>query len=448
MDYDNGHFYLNNLMGLVLGNDQDGDDQHVVRLYKIEAATDSLGQRYWNQPLGSNLGDDGGETKAVSRNIFEEFQVCESGNLNELFPGITPVILVEEGGYGNKYNIVKGLVTSNEKVTNAAVTGVGKYNKGFSGKSSNYLGINNSLSNINTTNSYLFFMLKDSEDVVHILNTAIPITYSNGCINQIVRGAPSGTTVGDLIASVLMNLYYTQGDYESNVPYQGIANFAKLGKHTYTYTKDIIFKLNSSSNNDLIVMQTISFPYYLEQVIKHPDLNMDSTLQSAILSDKNINFNILSILKNCPLQISYNYIDPIQELNMAPNEIIKVSDGNIICSNQGFINNRLYIQDIKESNTFKRLDSSQTFEYFPYKNFKEHAEGQFLGERELTSLQNDSFKRGFSYDQNQLVCKKTNSNSAHSGNSLSISGFKSGEGWGSIWPIYLDENLLVEGKLG
>lgn len=450
MIYDNNHFYLNNLAGLVLGNDIDGNDQHKVRFYKLEAALDSLGNRYWVQPLGNNLGDDGGETKAVSRNIFEEFQVCDSGRLNDLFPGITPLVLTyENNAGGDKYNIVKGKVTSNKSISNSQAIGIGKYNKGFSGKPSNYVGIYNDMSNLNTQNTYLFLMLKDSKDIVHILNTAIPVTYSNGRINQVVRGAPSGTTVGDLIASVLMNLYYTQGDQESNIPYQGISNFVKLSRHTYTYVKDIIFKIKQNNSNELIVMSKMNYSDYIQQILNNQSLQLDPTIRQSLESHKNINFQLLSILKNCPLQISFDYIDPIQDLVLTPKELIKVADGNTIYTNQGFINNRLYIQDIKNPQSFIRLDASQNFEYHSYKDFKEHSSGQLLGVQNTEILQNSSFKRGFGYDQGQLVCLKSNSNSAHNGNSLSISGYLSGNhnGWGSIWPIYADENLLIEGKL-
>ena len=450
LEFNEGHFYFKQLGGLALGSDGDGDDQHTMRWYKKE-----YGSNYSWTDMGDNLGDDYQETESDFVDIFEaQFQQTHSsGSLYELFPGITPFILMKEDDYGKQYRILAGKVEDGEDVsstTSKVMRSTSNWNQyfggSFTGNSAYLTGIKNDITGINSVNSVLFFMLADKEDNIHILNTIIPVKYSGNTIQQTVK--TKNIPVGDIFATLLMNLYYTEGNTKPIV-YQGNGNFVKLSMHKYTFTKDVIHKLESGKNaNNLLLMHGFEYSAYLQQVIaqlkKHANLTVSQ--ENKIVNSTDINIEIKSILKNCPLQIYYSYIDPQQELVMDPQYVIQCSDGNNYYSSQGFTSGRIYCENVETPGIFDRIDSVQTLKYYNLKNIVENEYGLYIGEKiQNDIIENTDFKKSFVISNGMLRCAKTNSNQANSTNSYTIAGKE--EEWANIWPVYKDEVLFSAGKL-
>lgn len=450
LEFNEGHFYFKQLGGLALGSDGDGDDQHTMRWYKK-----GYGSNYSWTDMGDNLGDDYQETESDFVDIFEaQFQQTHSsGSLYELFPGITPFILMREDDYGKQYRILAGKIEDGEDVsstTSKVMKSTLNWNQYFGGSfigNSAYLtGINNDITGINSVNSVLFFMLADKEDNIHILNTIIPVKYSGNAIQQTVK--TKNIPVGDIFAILLMNLYYTEGNTKPIV-YQGNGNFVKLSMHKYTFTKDVIHKLESGKNaNNLLLMHDFEYSAYLQQVIEQlrKHANLTASQESKIVNSTDINIEIKSILKNCPLQIYYSYIDPQQELVMDPQYVIQCSDGNNYYSSQGFTSGRIYCENVETPGIFDRIDSVQTLKYYNLKNIVENEYGLYIGEKiQDDIIENTDFKKSFVISNGMLRCAKTNSNQANSTNSYTIAGKE--EEWANIWPVYKDEVLFSAGKL-
>lgn len=455
MSFYGNHFYFNQFGGIMLGNDSGGSNRCSFRVHKQENSSSNY---YRLTNLGGNLGAAADDKDYWNGgNLFTHLQnTGDAGSMYEVFPGITPFVLVSEGDkWGNNYAVLKGNLKDDNHIeennpANGSSTLYGKYFGSFPGYNIGS-GIHESnLKPINNKNGFVVLTMSDKENQLHFLNTFIPVKFSNGSylsqeVRTIASDIISGTTIGDLIASVLMNLYYNT-DESKEITYQGQSNFVYLNKHNYTFTKDIIHEVKVDDNveeSTLITIRRIKYDDYIDKVIKRSKISNEET--SALLNSPNVKVKINSLLKNCPIQLQYNYITPLQEIHSSPNQVIKCSDGSEIYSNMNFTPNKFYFQDLNDPNIFNRLEYNLEYKYKLYKNFSENSYGQFIGIKTDTTLSDNTFADAFIINNGELRCKETNATAANDSNSLSINGAESD--WAPLWPVYKKEGLIPIAKL-
>lgn len=446
MSFNDNSFYFINVGGVSVGDDGEKGDRTRIKFWKASADV--------NNGQVSNFGDFFPDFYSTGRNaenfITSSIQQTSNGTLNEVFPGITPFVLMKESETGKDYRITRDVNDAGDPHATASQEYLKYFTDNISYLNKNKVqGVEFDLKKIDNYNSFVILALKDSENQLHLLNTFIPVTYSSErYISQNIRyksGVDSSlykpTTVGDAIASLLMNLYYTNGE-TAEVPYYGSYNFVYLRNHSYIFTKDVIYKIYSdiSDHKDLLLIQGIYYKDYLTQVITNSQSN------NSIINDTNVDIKIESIQKNCPVQFQYNYVIPIQLMDIAPSQVIKCSDGQTIVSNTSFATGKFYTQDLKDPNVFNRLNDKATLYYNPYINIKYSDNSQFIGTRDTEKIiKNEDFIKGFSINDNQLVCKNIGPSSANGTNSITING--KDEDWSGIYPLFKAENLLSMGKL-
>ena len=446
MDFKNDHFYFKNVGGLCVGDDGDGDNRTRIKYFKGE-----VNQGTYNVESFDYLGKYRGG-KSAPAYLNQEVQQTDQGTLSQLFPGITPFILIRDDNYGRDYSINAG----KDNVDNAKIYPAtsGEYYNYF-GTFSNPIGegIRTNFSTASNKNSFMILALNDKEGQLHFLNTYIPVRYlKNSYVSQNIRYGSTGKTykpqtIGDAVASTLMSLYYTSGLSETTT-FLGTYNFIKLNNYNNIYTKDIIYNVLPPSieeitidnnHNELILIRSIYFNEYVNSILENKQIDKLKVVCN------NVNLNLKGTIKNYPIQFKFPYVTPIQQSVISPKYVIKSSDGKHISTMTGITKDMLYFQDPKNEQSLIRINDNTAFIYNPITDFKYSDTGQFIGTKnsEVTITNNDLGK-AFSLYQEQLVCRNTSENISDR-SSYTINGKE--EKWSGVWPLHRDEVLLPMGKL-
>ena len=441
-------FYFNQFGGICIGDDDDGGTRTRIRFYKQDIDLNTGRISKLDSPIHKYEA-----YKEAHRFWSDEIQQFdESLRAPNVYPGITPFLLVRHDSFGKDYAISKGIVDSPGTTTTESYE-MKKYFESFitNFNKNEESAMHADLQGATNNNTFVVLALKSTNDCLHLLNTFIPVQYSgyanNRYVSQNIRysstatGEYRPTTVGDAVASLLMNLYYTTGSTETTT-YLGTSNFIYLDNHQYIFNKDIIYKLeiiDKNSTEQMITILGLKYQDYLQKVIQNAGYSYDT-----LKKDYNVNLIINSIQKNCPIQFQFGYITPVQQLDTKPQQVIKCSDGSVITSNIGFVNNRLYAQNTSNPTEFNRIEGG-FFNYYPYQTFNYSAGSQYIGTRTNTLINNSYISKNFVLEEDQLMCKNTNSNNIANNNAISINGKE--EWWSGITPIVKQECLLTMGEV-
>lgn len=414
LTFTNNHFYFNQVGGILVGDDGDHDERTRIWIYDGELDADKQVISF------DKISSFSSGNKPPSYLDIPQLLHDNTTKLSTYFPGITPFVLVQDGQYGSRYRFNEGKDNSNSSILTSS-----KFEEFFgvpihSDFSGLYLNGRNA---IDSKYHYMILSIKDSNEKLHLLNTIIPVQWSSNKLSQQVCG--HNITIGDMVASLLMNVYYTTGETEK-VFYLNTSNYVFLDKHSYTFTKDVVFELKPSGNyNDLITMKGLKYSDYLAKVTeKGVNLN-------------NVNLKLNSIVKNQPLQFNFPYITPEQKINLSPTFIIKHSNGTQENSYIKFYPNVMY-----QSNGMTQLSQLQ---YQPYTTF-EDSQGIFIGKDKYTeTVTNNLLRHNFELLNNQIIC--TNTSSSISEEQMYTINGREKEAWSGLWPINKKEVLLPIGAL-
>ena len=292
-----------------------------------------------------------------------------------------------------------------------------------------------------------FFTIKDKNNNLHIINNGIPTTtitssgvsqailYKSGLTtanNNYREYAENITYLGDVVASLLSNIYATAGEVVSDTILD-ITNAIYLNQYSTIFQADIVNKLEVITNKNLLCILSMNFDEYVDAV------KIKCVGDKQFADSKNVKLTINSIMKTTPIQLKYKYYKPtITDSKQGYKYKICKSDGSEpIYSNQGFYANTMYY--IKPGgDQLSQLDTS--FSYQPRYNWKE--EGNYLISQNQTAYTvfNPYLKDNFELVGRELVCSNT-STSIESSKQWNIHGLGS-KRWAEIWPINKKEVLI------
>lgn len=428
MFFVNGHFYFKTIGGVSIGNDIGGEERIKIRFRRTTA--DSNGNIIQNfvQIGGINFG------KVSYSFLSAKIQNSVGSSLSDAYTRMVPFFIMRESDYGQEYEINRGINDINQPQVNPTsmfqqyFTLSSKYNGGF---------VDN-FSRVNNNNAYIVLAMADVDDKLHLTNCFIPVNWtSSPSISQIVRydyDAPYKklTTVGDMIASVLMNLYYTS-DQIQTLSYSKIVNFIKLEDYKTYFTKDIINEVTiEEQSNSLLLIRGYNYSDYLQKLkenIKGPVIN------------NNVDVQIHGIIKNCPIQVQFNYkyhqVDQVD-----PAYAVLCSNGDVIFKNTGFSARQIYYKSPSTDDFFTLSGSMQ---YYPIINVK-YEDSRYIGDYDTTCIYSNPYiKNNFTLKNEQIVCSNT-SETIPNYQTFCINGKE--HGWSGIWPLNTEESLIINAKYG
>ncbi len=467
MHFYDGHFYFNTIGGIVWGCGEDANSGRKTRWRKGEADKEGIITSTYS--LGGETHKDG---MTYTPMYNQTMQKTDHGQLGDVFPGgIIPFIFSQEKAsdhnWGYRYQINTKKDSKDTPIAQQSFLHVAYFgNTSFTVDPFAMLpdgGLFDDMNNVKNSNLLMMLALRDSNNVVHILNTFIPIQGTAGRITQNIRYKDAGmsannpTTLGDAVASVLMNLYYTTGEDEKNLPYICSQNFVHLAPHSYIFTKDIIFQIeedikdkNTTTTNDLILIHKMRYPEYIEAVLNvaYPTGGVsDSNAEPQLTkNDPNVSLKLLGIEKNSPLQFKFDYKIPIQkDLNITSTWAAKRPDGSIIFPNSSFVQNNLYFQSEEDPTVFNVLKPGSAFKYTEFDNFRISEVGQILGDDTGNTHIHSLFGNAFEFYDNILRCRNTDAYSISESQMFTIIGWQ--DTWAGMWPINTVEIFLPMGEL-
>lgn len=284
----------------------------------------------------------------------------------------------------------------------------------------NFYGLeDNSQSKVRLT----FIYYGDQQDNFRIFNDYFYVRANRKNIFQDIcynssRSGKMPRTLGIALTSVLVNLYVysSQAAEASDIPY--ISDCVFLNPNQTLYTKDIVYKAyvsKNTDNTDLLIFRGYKFRDYIDKVkqmsrLERVKVNSDDTYNS---SDKNITPNIDGCIKNIPLQLNINYLEPNIESVGASDSITRVFriDGTHK-DVYGWVpeDSKLYQLDITDDGQYKinTLGKSFTINYIK-EPFTVNDDGTFTAEfdENVTPEPNTFLYNMFGYDGETLTFKKT-----------------------------------------
>ena len=451
MYYKDGHFYLKS-WALAFGRTE-GDQYHEFNIYKSiqDSSNKYETTRFDLYKKVDNIDESETECKPFSTPNIQN-------NIPEEAKGIALMHLVRTDtsgdSFGNNYELIYGDDNEGGTFVRNIIRGNCFEKRWMSNTCDAWV-----FNSFNATDSKIatcmpFLTMTDTEGKVHVLNNMFPVKTSTSSLTQEIvtndtvtvtravienpddmepdenepdtggggsnTNLPTeyegsnkilpGTTVGDMVASVLMNLYMSTGSSQE-VIFPKIINQVKLSKHSIIYTKDIVIqvKLGDIEARKLLLMSGIIFDDYLTQIKNELPFTINNEC-----NENNINIEIEQITKNCPIQFSFDYIIPNYYENNSYNYVIYCSDGTTQYTNIGIPPNILHyrkIEDNKYLNNFIRVDSA--FKYALCTKFKSTESGQYImdynnSEGYTSFITNDNtFYNAFSLLGEELRCSNS-----------------------------------------
>lgn len=178
----------------------------------------------------------------------------------------------------------------------------------------------------------------DQQQNFRMFNTYFPVfkatNESLGIIDEIrYKSSYQGkepATISLAIASVLANIYKYTEDTRDDVNY--ISDCVYLASNSTLYTKDIVYKASVTpnaevANSKMLLFQGLQFSEYIDHVVKVA--KSDTTIGDSQDYEKtstglNIDPDINACIKNIPIQLNINYIEPNIESVGAVNNLTRV----------------------------------------------------------------------------------------------------------------------------
>lgn len=261
----------------------------------------------------------------------------------------------------------------------------------------------------------------DQQQNYRIFNNYFYVNANGKDIRQDIAYKSTATyrpaTIGLAVASVLANIYvYAQGT-SSDIPY--ISDCIYLNPNQTLYTKDIIYKAyvsKNTDNTDMLIFKGVKFRDYLDRVkqlaqMSRVKVNSTDTYNS---SDRNIIPNIDGCIKNIPLQLSINYLEPnIESVGQADamTRVFRIDGTHKDIYGWVPDEKELYQLDLMEDGTYKANTLNKTFliRYLKNYSFKKDDDDNITADFDETipPEQNSELKNIFKYDGEQLTFVKT-----------------------------------------
>lgn len=428
------HLYFKNIGGLAVGNDGDGDHRFRVFYYKSQANSDgAIVDKF------QYLGHYKGGKRAIS--FFEYgLQYINGDSLVDIYSGMVPFFIMRSDDFGKCYRICRGIDNSN----NPLITGSIEYNKCFTANSSYCGGFHPDFSGLSNTNSYIVLGIKDISGNLHLTNSFIPVVYST--ISKTIFQKPSykkdydqekqQKTIGDMLGSVLMNLYSTNNISET-VSYPKIVNFVKLKGYDILFTRDIISEVTVSSDtvnqNSLLLMRGMEYQKYLSKLNEYI---------KGEINNSNVNVKINGIVKNTPLSLLFKYKPEEYQEEVTPSFAILCSDGTTLFKNITFNSERLYSRNI---GTEDFLSVSSLFQYNPISKVNYEGDSYIAEFNTSITFSNSYISQNFTLKDGQLVCSN-DSKTIPEQDCFTINGKE--ENYSGLFPINIRESLIPNAKYG
>ena len=180
------------------------------------------------------------------------------------------------------------------------------------------------------------------------------------------------TNVGNIIASILASIYTFSSEDTTTIKY--ISDIVYLSNNYTSYTKDMIYKIyvndafknSQNSQNSLINISTIRYDDYLIALKTNSGINENDIKEAG---NNNIDVNLLSSIKNVPLQFKLNYISPdLSSLgDIGTNNgvtVLKINDKDENLTGEIEHGKLYYIKDDKEGRRIQLLDTNFIPDYY------------------------------------------------------------------------------------
>lgn len=272
------------------------------------------------------------------------------------------------------------------------------------------------------TTGFIGFMYRyDKNKNWHIFNTYIPLSRDQMTIeDNIIYGNGNGNlyypkSAGLIISSILTSMYVYKDESTHNIKY--ISDIIFLGDHSTIYTKDIVYKIYKSKNedgniitdNDLLLFHKMKYNKYIDLLKEYIEEKDDKTF-----NNNNVDATIKSGVKNIPLQFKLDYLQPKLDNvgDIASVRICTITGEEINCFNDSIKPNELYYLD--DNNNINNINSNFTIKWL--KSLKEKDNKVLLGELDpkLKNTPNSHIEKMFNYNDgnlgfntNEIILKST-----------------------------------------
>lgn len=208
-------------------------------------------------------------------------------------------------------------------------------------------------------------------DSFHFLNCFFKLNNNETLIGD----SPFNTYIGNVIASILGQLYYNSGT--TDVALDELISFAYLSKHKTIYTQDIIYKLEGPSP-------------YVPKIRSYTLTDYTSSIQNKNpFTQNNVTFKLNPIVKNVPIDFVVTSVEPYNLYDVgAVKPVIESLFPRTIESIQSGLNSSplMQLNILDSGNSFSDLNSN--FKYYIYKANKDSQERIIYKETHANLLSN------------------------------------------------------------
>lgn len=484
------HIQFKYIYGLCLGNDSDGSHQKYIRFYASNEECVNNTLKYSNSDVFSTI-DGGGDSGSWSSNKKEtpdlygdingdctvSYQVStDSKKLYQYIPNFAPLLILTDQPNklgGKDYRIIKS------RYGNGNMTVQTNNNYPFSLTSLQDLSSLGKAPNINLTiNDFqmIFLTIHDINNYVHVLNNVFDIgnyaskarksltfatLYSRQDNKKLSPADNRKIYIADLIASLLSQVYYTDGISQS-VTYSNIGNYSYLSDHNIIFTNDIVVNITPKDlttvetpdstesnpkyyeyyNNDYLLFNGIDFTTYLDMIKAQTIVQWDE------VTTNNVDVRIQRLSINSPLQVQLPYIQPTVEV-INPQSIVYTleSEGSYILSEISAKEEKLYQLFNGELNTSVNKAEFKLFNHFTTSN------GQLIEsyDKDYKDSISEDLKTQLTFHTSNLRDDYVINNgelklNGDLGSSSSYSFEGKQENWLAMSPIYKSDSLIYEAQ--
>lgn len=172
-------------------------------------------------------------------------------------------------------------------------------------------------SDTNTKPLMTLVYFSDQQQNFRIFNNYFPVTKNGDYVTDkiVYSNSYSGKkpeTISLALVSVLANIYVYNGEEEKNNDITYISDCVYLATNTTMYTKDMIYKASLIEGTDpqkILLFQKLPFNDYIDAVktAAQKDQTIDHTCTAK---DLNVTPDINACIKNIPIQLNLNYLEP------------------------------------------------------------------------------------------------------------------------------------------
>lgn len=260
----------------------------------------------------------------------------------------------------------------------------------------------------------------DQQQNFRIFNNYFPVNKSGDNVTDTISysGNYSGkkpSTISMAVISALANIYVYTGEEEKSNDITYISDCVYLAANTTMYTKDMIFKasvINGTDSQKMLLFQKAPFNLYVDAV-KNAAQSDDTIDNVCTAKDLNVTPDINACIKNIPIQININYIEPsIEAVGQVGNQtrIYKVDGTHKDIHNWTPETNVLYqLYSDKEGIWHaNRLDENFTIEYLKSGSLR-FDDNQLIAEYDsnIPNEVNNLIQNLFIYDEEGLGFRLT-----------------------------------------